>query len=253
MSVFFLLFSFPVFASAENPARVIDNAELISSEDESVLKRKISEIEAKYGVNLVILTENEISGTVVSYADNYYDKHGYSTDGVLLLISMAERDWYISTAGKCILWLTDYGIEEIGDEFVSYLSDGEYYDGFDEYLRLLDRFFLEGSKGKPFDVDHGYKSAGDYFVVFAGASVVGLVVAFAVVFSMKRKMKTSVMQPAAGQYVKNREFNLSVKEDRFLYSTVSKTAIPKDTGSSGGSSTHTSSSGSTHGGGGGKF
>lgn len=255
--IFFLLFvfafAFPL-AAAQEPQRVIDNAGLLSSSEEKALVEKILVLEEKYNLNLVILTENKIRGTVVSYSDDYYDNNGYSEDGVLLLINMQGRDWYISTAGKCIGWLTDYGIERIGDGFTYYLSDGEYYDGFDEYLNLLDDFFRQAEKGKPYDVDHQYRQLGDYLLIFCGASVLGLIIAFIVLSVLKRRMKTAVLQPAAGQYVKDGQFQISSQEDRFLYSNVSRTAISSNSGgSSGGSSSHTSSGGSSHGGGGGKF
>lgn len=257
--VFFLLVSFvcPVFAQAAQPERIIDNAGLLSSSEEAELEDRISGLEEEYGVNLVLLTENRISGTAVTYADDYYDEHGYSQDGVLLLINMQRREWYISTAGKCIGWLTDYGIQEIGDMMAPSFSDGEYADGFFLYLDCLDQFFKQGEKGAPYDVNHVYKhrTAFGFTMIFFGSLLVGLLVAFSVLSAMKRKMKTAVFQPAANEYLKDRQFQVTDHHDRFLYSTVTRTAIPRDTDTSsgGGSSTHTSSSGSSHGGGGGHF
>ena len=57
----------------------------------------------------------------------------------------------------------------------------------------------------------------------------------------------------AGKYLANNSVHITLRNDQFLHSTVTKTRIESDSSSGGGSSTHTSSSGSSHGGGGGRF
>ena len=77
------------------------------------------------------------------------------------------------------------------------------------------------------------------------------------VCNLKSKLKSVGYSKSATSYVAPGSFKLADSRDIYLYSTVSKTARPKDTGSSsgyrGGSSTHRSSSGHSHGGGGRKF
>ena len=61
-------------------------------------------------------------------------------------------------------------------------------------------------------------------------------------------------QAAATTYVRDGSMRLTDSRDLFLYTNVTRTAIPKNNSSGGGgSSTHTSSGGVSHGGGGGKF
>ena len=73
----------------------------------------------------------------MAYADDFYDYNGYgygdSRDGILLLISMEERDWRISTCGYGITVFTDAGQEYISDKFLPYLSDGDYSEAFTKY------------------------------------------------------------------------------------------------------------------------
>ena len=69
------------------------------------------------------VTADTINGeTPMAYADDYYDYNGYGAgadnDGILLLLSMEDRDWWISTTGYGIDAFTDYGIDVIGDEIV---------------------------------------------------------------------------------------------------------------------------------------
>ena len=90
----------------------------------------------------------------MAYADDYYDYNGYGAgadnDGILLLLSMEDRDWWISTTGYGIDAFTDYGIDVIGDEIVPDLSNGDYYSAFTEFIDLTDDFLAEAEKGNPY-------------------------------------------------------------------------------------------------------
>ena len=71
---------------------------------------------------------------------------------------------------------------------------------------------------------------------------------------MRLRMNTAKPKWTAVEYIKKGSFKLTSEKDIFMYSTVTKTAKPKDNDTSAcGSTTHVSSSGSEHGGGGGSF
>ena len=92
----------------------------------------------------------------------------------------------------------------------------------------------------------------DYVILEIIAFVIALVIAGISVAIMRFRMNTAKPKKTATEYIKKDSF--TSEKDIFMYSSVTKTAKPKDDGaSSGGSTTHTSSSGSTHGGGGGSF
>ena len=88
--------------------------------------------------------------------------------------------------------------------------------------------------------------------------VIALVVALLVGMHYKNELKTVRFKAEANSYVVPGSMNITVSNDHFIRSHVTRTAIPKsndnDLGSSGGgSSTHSSSSGSSHGGSSGSF
>ena len=92
--------------------------------------------------------------------------------------------------------------------------------------------------------------------------MIGFVLALITVLSMKGKLQTVRRRYEASNYVVPGSLALRANDDRFLYSTVSQTAIPQHTEdhsshgggfSGGGSHTSFGSSGVSHGGGGGKF
>ena len=88
------------------------------------------------------MTAKTLNGaTPASYADDTYDYNGYgygnNRDGLLLLISMEDRDWYISTTGYGITAFTDAGIQYIGNKIKEHLSDGDYDAAFNSFATIL--------------------------------------------------------------------------------------------------------------------
>lgn len=247
----------PAFAASDLP-RVVDNAGLLTESEESALLSKLDEISKRQQADIVVVTADTLGGkTPMDYADDFYDYNGYgfgeNYDGVLLLVSMEDRDWWMSTSGYGITAITDAGIEYISDKFLSDLSDGDYAGAFSTYAELCDEFFAQAKTGQPYDVSHMPKEPFNIAWCLAGSLVFGYAVAAMVTSRMKRKLQTVRFQSAANSYVKANSLNVTESRDLFLYTQVARHEKPKETSSSGGSSTHTSSSGSTHGGGGGKF
>ncbi|MGN1480825.1 TPM domain-containing protein [Porcipelethomonas sp.] len=237
--------------------RVVDDADLISDDTEEELCERIEYINDEYRFDVVIVTTDSIDGAIpMEYADDFYDYNGYGAgpynDGILLLVSMEDRDWWISTAGYGIDAFTDYGIDVIGDTIVPDLSDGNYDSAFSTFLDLTEDFLNEALEDTPYDVNHKYKTAFNYVIAVLIGLGIGLVIAIIVVLVMKSKMKSVVSLRNANNYIENNSLNIKRSNDIFLYKNVTKTKKPEPS-SSGGSSTHSSSSGSSHGGGGGKF
>ena len=239
--------------AASNVNRVVDNADLITVAQESTLRERLNEISARQQCDVVIVTVNDIEyRSPMQFADDYYDYNGYADDGLVLLISMAEHDWWISTKGYGITAFTDAGIEYIGEEIVPYLSDG-YYGAFTRFADLCDEFITKAKTDEPYDIGNLPKGPLNV-IAYLFAVVVGLIVAGIGTGVMKSKLKSVRQQLSATQYVRQNSMVVTSANELFLYANVSRTAREtSSSGGGGGSSTHHSSSGSSHGGGGGKF
>lgn len=255
-----LIFSFAFSAGAVEP-RIVDNADVLSYDEESELEYDAVSLTVKYGIDVVILVVDGLDGSsTMEYADDFYDYHNYGVDdeksGVLLLLDIDSRDWWISTTGKGIDALTDYGIQEVFGEAAPYFGDDEWYEGCSAYLDALPYYFDAYEDGHPIDILPGEQDSGRFgFWNILISILVGGAAAAIVVFAMKASMDTTDNKRSAADYLQRDTYNLRVNSDMFLYSEVHKSAKPKDSDSSGGggSSTHSSSSGSSHGGGGGSF
>jgi len=253
--------------SAQSVRYVTDHAGLLTEEEITSLEQRAAALLDAYDIHAAILTTDSLGGSSPQdYADDYYDASGYGDDGVLFLISMEERDWYISTCGSVRYALTDYGIQQIGENTVDYFSYGLWYDGFDYFLSELPVYLDALEQGAPID---GYADySGGYYhgsqedilyyeeefePSFLLSLLCGLGVGGITVLIMRLLMNTKRPQRAASEYMTQGSWDLYNRSDLFLYSKVSKTRRQESNGSGGGSSVHRSSSGRSHGGGGGKF
>lgn len=238
--------------------RLVDDADLLTDKQEEELKNTLDTVSENYDCDVVVVTEDSIDGQdPTAFADDFYDYYGYGMghdrSGILLLVTMEERKWAISTCGDAIRIFTDAGQEYISERFTSYLSDADYEEAFGTFARLSEDFIIQGQSGDPYDVDNLPKEPMTVFSLL-GSVIIGLVIAFIVTGVMKGQMKTVRKQAAASGYVKQGSMNLTRSNDVFLYNRVTRVAKPKEnSGGGGGSSTHTSSSGTSHGGSSGSF
>ena len=235
----------PILAEEASPVYLQDGADLLDKEEESALLAKLQAIE----IHAAVVTTDSLDGkSPMEYADDFYDEYCIAEDGILLLVSTEDNDWWISTCGYGITAFTDAGIEYMGEQFVPYLSDGDYAEAFDIFADLCVDFIEKARSGDPYDSHNLPKMPFNFAIYAVFALVVGLIVALVVTGSMKNKLKTH-MQSHAASYVKKGSMQVNIHRDIYLYSTLTRRRRENQ----GGSSTHRSSSGRSHGGGGGKF
>ncbi len=252
----------PTFADAdgfsEEYCRFQNPDGILPSDEAEQLNEKLDEISHDQNFDVTAVLVDSLNGeSAEAYADDLYDGcdfgYGDARDGVLLLVSLEDHDWHISTSGYGITVFTDAGIQYIGEQIRSELADGEYLEAFENYIELCDGFISQAEKGEAYDADQMPRKP--LSVIWLGISfAVGLGGALLVVAVNKSQLKSVRMQWEARNYVRPGSMNVTNCSDFFLYRTVTRTEKPKpESSGEGGSSTHTSASGSTHGGGGGKF
>lgn len=260
---------------------VVDAGELLTDGEEVMLEDALQDICNKWDIDVAVITTDTLYGlSPMEFTDNYYDGYEYAENGCMLMVSMEERDYWLSTSGNMIDALTDMGIDFICDAVAEHLSDGDYYGAFMQYGTMVDSFVDEYRNGGsaydidnlPDDDDYGFEYDGGYsdiyeqqkpggfrgFLLGIGGAI-GALVSSIIMAVHKAQIENVKPQNGARDYLKRETVSMYHKSDRFLYNQVARTPKPKpqdksDSGGySGGSSIHTSSGGSTHGGGGGKF
>lgn len=257
----------PVMAE-NHPPRLVDDADLLTAEEEANVEAMLDEISERQQFDVAVVTTDSLDGkSAQDFADDYYDYNGYGMgenyDGAMLVVSMSEREWHITTCGYGMVAIPEYEIDSIADQFVSYLSYGEYEAAFLTFAECCDEYVSYANEEDivydPSDYEASMEvdTRGNIRQTLAtlfGALVAGFLLAFLPMSVMKKEMKTVNWKAEARDYMVPGSRHLSVNRDRFLYHTVNRTPKPKDTSHhSGGGGGHISSSGRSHGGGGGRF
>ena len=257
-----LTLSLSVNATTPN---VVDNADLLTQDETDLLEDAIDVILDEYEFEVVIVTVNSLEGkTTQEYADDFYDYNGYGVDdrhsGALLLLDMESRGWYISTTGYGIDAIDQNGFYYIEGSIIPYFSQGEYYEGFSEFVDICQELLIFENNGQEIPESY-YSDVMNYYEGGYSLSLpkmllisvaVGFIIAFIIVSVMKGKLKTVRAKNNATDYVVPGSLNVTHSSDLYLYRHVNKT--PRQQSSSGnGGGTHRGSSGRSHGGGGGRF
>lgn len=270
-----LIFGLSCVAFADGTG-LYDYEGLLSADGAEDINAALENLSSEYDMTVAILTVSSFDGkSAEEYADDFYDENdlgiGDDRDGLILLVSMAERQWHISTSGYAIYAFPDVYLDDIGESITPYLGDGDGAGAFEAFIEQCG-YYLADSADEDYeysDEDFYYapnesSGSGSYLIRIPIAIGIGLIIALIVMSVLKRGMKSVEMQTAAADYVVGGSFNLSESRDVFLYTTVTKTPKPKDDdddddfhggfGAGGNfSSTHMSGGGSIHGGRGGSF
>ena len=233
-----LCLSLTVSTFAASGADIYDEADLLTTQEETQLAGKLSEISEEFDAQIVVMTVSSTVGNIDAYIEEQYDSmnmgYGENRDGVLLLVRMDDREYRILSNGYAGEAIGPSQIDAIGDAIVSDLSDGAYADAFSTFADQC-AYYLDGYlNGFPFNV-------GKNLIV---ALIVGVVAGIVVAFVLKKQLKSVRQQKQANVYIKSGSMQITTRRDLFLYREVSRTK--KDTSKSSGS-------GSSRSVGGGKF
>ena len=232
-----LCLALTVSVGAAGIDRMTDSAGLLSEEECTALNEKLDAISDELNFDLVVVTVESLQGWDVEDASWYlYDENGFRENGAILLISMEERDWTITSCGWGQTALNGDARSYLADLFVSDLSAGNYARAFNTFADGSRELVLNAASGV------SYKAPFNLVPSLLISLAVGLILALIVVGGMKKKLKSVAAQYAASEYVAKGSLNVTEANERFLYHTVSRTAKPQNENRSSGGS-HSSTSG----------
>ena len=262
-----------------------DEYGVLSADEYNTVLEALNVVSDRFQVDTSIAVVNSIAADgyddITAYADDLFDYYGYGTgenkDGILLVVAMEERKWALSTHGLAIQYVTDKGNEYLQEQFLSFLSNGDYERAFLAYAEGCDYLYAERTGQKPsdyFNQSDSYDGDQDFYdedydsyePVSVGrrleitaryipiALLVGFLLSMIPMGIMKAKLRTVQQKSGAADYVDRDSLRITNVRDIFLYRTVSQTRRAQEVEDHGGpSTTHTSSSGETHGGSSGSF
>lgn len=250
VTVFALLLISALLLSVSAKANYLaDDAGLLTDQEQADLADVLADTSAQLGIDVVVVTVDSLNGrSPGNFADSYYDENGYADNGLLLLVAMQERQWYISTCGSCIEAVSEWGTDFIASYFLDDLSSGYYYDAFLSFALTCEKLFSEDFTEEGPVITYGE----DETIGFSGqtiliCAVIGIVVGLITVLVMRSQLKSVRAQRYAGSYVVPGSLDLTKSRDIYLYRNISRRERPQSNSSSGGGGSR------SHGGGGGSF
>jgi len=284
LPLLFLLLTLPLFSQEQEEnfrptgsveERVVDRAGLLYPGQKETLMDRLNSLSGQYNFDLVIVTETSIGdASPRDYADDFFDYNDFGfgslrdtrsfdykaledyngsttgRDGCLFLIVAGTRDYWISTSGRGIDLLNPTAFDKLESDALKSLREDNYYAAFNSFLDNWEKFLILETKARSYSFLERWN-----IVVVLIVWLIAIITGFIVVHVWKRGMDTAFLQTQADSYVVSGSLAFDAKTDRFLFSTVTKTARQTEqrSFSSSGGGSHMGSSGRSHGGGGGRF
>lgn len=259
------------YAESSSTAKVVDDAGILTDEEFNEIETKLDEVSLANYTDFAVFFE---STTPSEYYDNYGDDHvmyycadlwdygGYSDDGVVLMITVDDREWTIVTEGAGSVYFGDAIQADLSDAILPYLQADDFSGAALEYasfvterMNSLNSSDSESESSTDSDYETPYTEDVSTFGIFmdslranfvkliAVALVLGLIVAAIRNIKLKSELTSVRSQSAAADYIVPGSVNLRAQRDTFLYRDVTRTRKEKHEDND---SSFTSSSGDSH-------
>lgn len=248
------------FATQAKLSHVTDEAGLFTDSQRDALEQRAQEISERYNFGVYIVTLEDFqdytsSSNIEKFAVQFYDDYalGYGEDhaGVMLMLSMAERDYDLDFNSKRANYaFTEAGRDWMENRFLVCFKGNDFYGGYTAYLDTCEEYLEAAENGTP--VGEGQpSSADDEKLPPAIALIPGAVAALLVGIFTCAPMHTAKTKRDADQYVVRGSLNLLRRSDMFLHRSVSRRPRQTENNDHSGGSHHYSSG--SHSGRSGKF
>lgn len=201
------------YASEAQLSHVTDTAGLLDSNEVAELEAKAQAIEDTYDFGVYIVTVDDytdISTTSVfdaamSIYKGYSLGVGDGDDGLLLLMSMYDRDYSLITYGDFGNYaFNDEARESLTDYFLDDFSDDDWFWGFNDYLDVAALYTESARAGAPYTSDNVIMTEDEIstsiFLGFAAMFILPLIIALIVVAVQSSKMKSVAAATQAAEY-----------------------------------------------------
>ena len=245
--------------------KVYDFANLFTTFEEQLLYNTITNFIDNYYYDLVVVTINDnpksyynAQDPTAVYAEDFYDYNDFKRNGLLIIIDMDRREYYVLTSGEAILMYDDARVDEILDAMEYFMANGRYYKAVDNAIikitSLYEGGIPESNKNCEITSDGEYVCYRTipYLMI---AIVSGIATAITMFFLIKSYKKIRIATNADSYMISERSA-ITDSHDNFLHSHTARVRIQSSSssgGRSGGSSLRRGSSGRSHGGGGRRF
>ena len=231
------LFSGNAYAQASGSlsSPVTDSAGLLQDAQIRQLEQMAQAVTDQYAVGVYIITLDdyrEVDPAGV-YEATYGIYHEYSLgegaqrNGIVLLLSMAERDYALFRYGDTAVYaFSDYALAQLEESFLDELGSNDWAEGFEAYILKCAEYLEKAEAGSPVRESPMPGILISWVIALAIAAIVCAV--------MVGRMKSVRKQSTAANYAGN--LNLTEQYDQFTHRTETRRKIERNQSSGGGES-----------------
>lgn len=219
---------------------IFDNSDLLTFDEWEKLEARAADISQRHGCGVYVafvddFTEYGYGNDVYKTTYQLYHANelgmGDDRDGIIILLSMTERDYAMFVYGTYAeTAFNSYGQEKLEKAFLGNFKEDDWYGGVSNYLSTCDEYLTRADAGKPVRESPA--------LLIAIAVVASCLLSGAICLFLKRSMKTVHQKVEANEYVAPGGLQLSKQYDRYTHTTEvrSKISSSDDSSSSGTSS-----------------
>ncbi len=210
---------------------VTDEAGLLTEEEDGVLEALLQGISEKHDIGVYLVTVGDYTGwgdgSVYEVTYGIYHEYtmgkGAERNGIMLLLSMADRDFATFVYGEDAQYaFSDYALQQLEEEFLPHFGENDWYEGFRAYALTCDEYLTKAEAGEPVEEGDGMR----YLIVIGASFLLALIV----VSVLKAGMKNVAVGREAKAYI-SRELNLTMNSDQFTHTTRTQRKIESDSDS----------------------
>ena len=218
---------------------ICDTALLLSDSEWMSLEEQAAQISTLYQCAVYFITVDDYTyygdGSIYEVAKTIYQTYdlgwGEERSGVLLLLSMYDRDYTLIAYGYGNTAFTDYGKDYLSEQFLDDFADDDWAGGCRDYLTTCGSLLKQARAGNPLDITSRIHT---WHLVLISL-VLGFAAALAICFFWQVRARKAVSRKTeAGQYLTQGGVQITQRDDRFSHTTQTRTKIEKSSGSSGG-------------------
>ena len=235
---------------------VIDDIGLLSADEQQELETTAAQLAERYGCGVYVIIVDDYTdytnGSIQDFSEAMYDYYGLGLGDdrncLILSLSMSERDYDLDAHGSIAnRAFTDYGKEQLAQEFIDDFRYDNWFDGFRDYMSTAGQYLEAAENGTPVDIysDDEIDPAVSTGVDILFIVVIPCLISLAVCGIFAAQMKTARRQTGARGYISHGGVDMRVTQDQFLYHTETRQPIPQNDNNSGGGTT-VNSAGHSH-------
>jgi len=239
--VMLIFLCLPAQAAGSDPHYIWDEAGLLTVDQRLALEEAAREISEAFrcGVYFVSVDDyrdfsrEDVFGAAITYYKDHNFGYGSDDSGVMLMLSMDDRDYSLIAYGFGNTAFTDYGKDLLAEEFLDDFADDDWFGGCDDYIETCGEYLELARDDTPVDRGTTARNDNPMHALFCSL-LLGFPLALLICKIWQWTAKKKVYESKeARTFVAENSFRVTGRRDLYTHTTQTRTKIERSSGSGG--------------------